>query len=450
MRGRQSRRALLGFVAGASAVALVAGGSSAWALWTATTQGSSTAKTNAVSVSVAANGLDATTTNDHSTFVHTGSFTVTNTSGTAGAVGATIAGGGSLAAGLPIRIWPETTGPCTNPPPAGAASGKWESATAPTVTGVAPGASVTYCVRTQISVDTRNAISTPTGAMATNPVITASLTTSGWSPKTAAVAIVQRTQAIYPLAGSEWLPDGVARWYTIRTGTGQSVCLDVTGGRNDPGTPLLAFACGPVSNQAFEILPVAAGNDRFVTLRPANALPTRAAVNPLTGQQLTAAAANGAPNGADPAAQRWYLQRAPSNRWVIVSALDGRCLTLPSTAPETLTQTGPCTGPNVSVELRREPVTFAGSSTEATVSWNIAPGNAVIFNLQTRAVGETDWDNRVTNTGRTARTFKFSTANFPAGTHELRISDFGGETVYGGMTMTVDAAGRATAGTGFG
>ncbi|WP_427870193.1 hypothetical protein [Leucobacter luti] len=449
-RVRQRRRALLGFVAGVSATALLAGGGSAWALWTASTQGTSTARTNAVTVAVAAHGLDASYTNEHSTFVHTGSFTVTNTSGTSGTVGATVSGGGSLAAGLPIRIWPASTGPCTAPPPPGATSGRWDSAAAPAVTGVAPAAAVTYCVRTEISVDTRNAISTPTGAMATHPVITASLTTAGWSAKTATVAVTQSTQGIYPLAGSGWLPHGVARWFTVRAGASPSVCLDVKGGRNDPGTPLLAFSCGPVSNQAFELVPVATGNDYLVTLRPANALQTRAAVDPVTQQQLTAAAALGGATGAEPAAQRWYVQRVPGNRWSFVSALDGRCLTLPGTSTEDPTHTGPCTGSNVALELRREPVTFAASAQEVTVSWGIAPGNAVIFNLQTRPAGAHEWSNQVTNTGPGARTFTFSTAGFSPGTHELRISDFGGGTIYGDMTMTVDGSGRATAGSGFG
>ncbi|WP_427870189.1 RICIN domain-containing protein [Leucobacter luti] len=444
---RLPRRVMAGFAAGVAVAALALGGGSAWAFWTAGAEASASMKTAPVTLTITPSALDGVFVNTTSTLTRTGSFTVTNTSSTPGAVGATISGTGPLAAGLPVRIWPNTVAACTAGTPASATSGTWASAVAPSVQGVLPGSSVTYCARTDVPVASRDAISAASGSQSTNPVVTGTLTTAGWPAKGAAVQTTQRTQAIYPLPAANWLPDGVSRWYTVRAAANTNVCLDVSGSGTAGGTPILSYGCYVTSNQAFEILPVAAGDDRLVALRPANAVGTRLAIDPANGQQIIAV------NGAgDTRAQQWYLQTMPGDRWQLVSALNGYCLVLPTSSSVSSTSAAPCTSANVSVELRREPVSFSASGTTVNISWGIGAGNSTL-RLQTRNAGTTGdagWTTRSTLRGLDARTFSFAIPRIPSGEKEARIVDANDNVVYGGMTFTVPLTGALTAGAGFG
>ena len=444
---RLPRRVVAGFAAGVAVATLALGGGSAWAFWTAGADASTSVKTAPVTLTVTPSELDGTFINTTSTLARMGSFTVTNTSATPGAVGATISGTGPLASGLPIRIWQLTGASCAPAVPTGAASGTWASAVAPTVQGVLPGASVTYCVRTDVPVASRDAIAAAAGSQSTNPVVTGTLTTAGWPAKGAAVQTTQRTQAIYPLPAANWLPDGVSRWYTVRAAANTNICLDVSGSGTSGGTPILSYGCYVTSNQAFEIVPVAAGDDRLVALRPGNAVGTRLAIDPANGQQIIAV------NGAgDTRAQQWYLQSMPGDRWQLVSALNGYCLVLPASSSVSSTSAAPCTSANVSVELRREPVTFSTSGSTVNISWGIGAGNSTL-RLQTRnagTAGSGGWTTRSTLRGLDARAFSFDTRFWLSGTREARIVDANDNVVYGGMTFTVPSSGAPTAGAGFG
>ena len=444
LKGR-SRAAIAGFVSGIAAFSLLVGGGAAWAYWTATTQATATVKTAPISITVSPTSLDGTFLNTHATLKRTGSFTVSNTSGTPGDVSASIAGSGSLASNLPIRIWPSSVAACSVAAvPASATSGTWASAAAPAVPGVPAGGSVVYCVRTDVPVASRNLIASANGTSSASSTITATLNSAGWTSKAGAVNATQKTSAVYPLAGTSWLPNGLSRWFTVRAAGNTEQCLDAMSSGGE-GVDMLAYGCYVSSNQSYEILPAADADHRLITLRPAHAGGLRVAVTAAGKVTLASAGAGTA------SMQQWWVQSMPNGRTQLVSAYDGKCLVLPTQESTTPISTVDCTATTAALVLQRSPFTFSASGRTARVTWEVAPGGQT-YRLQQRPAGSSgNWSVASTSSSSIAQTvLEFTPDILASGTWELRIVDSSGAVIYSGMTGSRSWPSSPTAGAGFG
>ncbi|WP_413317397.1 RICIN domain-containing protein [Agrococcus sp. 1P02AA] len=340
---RRTRKGLTAFAVGALAFAVLAGGGAASASWTAGALGSGQVTTPAVRVAQASfPSLGATFTNTHTSLTTTGSFTITNPGTVAGVASSTITSADARAPQLALRIWPvASTAACTpaTAVPTTAATGTW-AATTVAGTALAAGASQVLCVRTTLPLAQRNALASTTGAISVPAILSVSLvgTGTGWTAAAAGVTATHRTQAIYPLDAG-LAPTVGSRWHTIRSAASTGVCLDVSGG-GGAGSLAIGWTCtqangAPQGNQLWQVIPVSEADRTLVTLRPRHQTGTRLAVDG-TGRQSIAAAAAGA-------AQQWHVQRVSASTVQLVSAVDGRCLSLPTTSSGTARTTVDCT-----------------------------------------------------------------------------------------------------------
>ncbi|WP_072314827.1 RICIN domain-containing protein [Agrococcus sp. Marseille-P2731] len=346
---RRTRKGLMAFAVGALAFAMLAGGGAASAYWTAGAQGSGQVTTQAVRVSQTSfPSLGATFINTHTSLTTTGSFTVTNSGGVAGVASTTITSADARAAQLALRIWPvASTAACTaaTAVPVTAGTGTWASTTV-AGTSLAAGASQVLCVRTTLPVSQRNALASTTGTTSVAANLNVSLvgTGTGWTAASAPAPAAHTTQAIYPLDTS-LAPVIGSRWHTLRTAASTGVCLDVSGA-GGVGAAVIGWTCtqvnsAPQANQLWQVVPVSEADRTLVTLRPRHQPTMRLAVD-ATGRQTLAIAAAGA-------AQQWYVQRASASTVQLVSAVDGRCLSLPTASSATARTTVDCTDATAAV-----------------------------------------------------------------------------------------------------
>lgn len=352
-RSRVARRRVA-FAAGITAFLAAIGGSAAWAYFTATATATGSLSTGSVSVSQANfNGMGAKYL--PSELTKTGSFTVTNTGSVPGTATITMAAPESWASNLAIRVWPTSAGACNlASPPSSALSGSW--AVPPALTpALAAGASVTYCVRTTIA-DWTTLIAA-SGSRQANPVINVSLDASGWVATAPSASHVQQTAGMYPLTNNFFDPT-LSRWYTVRADADTDYCLDVS--RNGgAGTAVIGYGCHANSNQRWEFLPVANGDQWLVSVRPRHAMSTR----------VTYSGANAVvQNAANTAAQRWYVQTRGSNRYQLVNAATGLCLSLPTTANANAAMVA-CDSASALLRFVREPLTYGSTSTTITLTF---------------------------------------------------------------------------------
>lgn len=442
------RRYRAAFVAGILTFCLIFGGGFAWAYWTSSVQGTGNVTTTAVTVQVAANAdLNDLFINTHTSLTQTGSFTVTNPSsnGAPGDVSATLSGTGS-ASGFPVQIWQvANAAACTasTTVPSGTTTGTWGSATAPAVTGVAAGATVTYCVRTVVDpYNGRNAIATASGNSSVTATITGTLATSGWSPKTASSSATLSTQAIFQLA-TNWQDPTKSRWYILRSLTNNGICLDVSGTGIAAGSDAISWSCSGSRNQTWQLTPIdASGN--LVTIQPLHVPSMNLGVYTDGMQSLVT------PNANDQS-QRWYVQARPNSAYQFVNAATGKCLVLKSSQDGTPVAPVDCNSATVgvAVTLSRLPISFssptAGSITISGPASGMIPSN---FKLESQPSGGGAWTQRGLISNSNPFSFTFSTSLMANGTYNLRITDGAGNLIHT-MTFTKTSTGN-TAGLGFG
>lgn len=346
----------LALMAGITAFVMTAGGTAGWAYFTASVGGTGSLSTQSVSVTQAGFG-DMDEKYLPSELSATGSFTVTNTGSIDGTATVTIAAPQSWASGLPIRVWPTTAAACgaTNPPGA-ALSGTWAAPPALTPT-LAAGASITYCVRTTIA-DWKE-LTSASGSQQANPAINVSLNAAGWVATTATgTSHVQQTAGMYPLT-TGFFDESFSRWHTVRANAGAGYCLDVNAS-GGTGTAVIAYGCHSDSNQRWEFVPVAGTSQSLVTVRPRHAMGTR----------LTYSSGNGTiqTSSTGAAAQRWYVQQIDANRFQLVSAVTGLCLSLTATSSAAAAMVA-CDSSSAQLRFEREPLTMATSGSTITLTF---------------------------------------------------------------------------------
>ncbi|MFT4294498.1 MAG: RICIN domain-containing protein [Micropruina sp.] len=350
----QLARYRFALVAGVTAFVLATGGTAAWAYFTASATATGSLSTLSVAVSQAGfAGMGAKYL--PSDLTDTGSFTVTNTGSVNGTATVTIAAPESWASGLPIRVWPTTAAACTaTNPPGSALSGTWADPPDLTPT-LAAGASISYCVRTTIT--DWKALATTGGARQANPVIKVSLSAGGWVATATSATHVQQTAGMYPLTSS-FFNATLSRWFTVRANANTNYCLDVSNS-GGAGGGLIGFGCHASSNQRWEFIPVSGSNQSLVTIRPRHAMSTRLTYSGTNAIIQTAATST--------AAQQWYVQQIDANRFQLISAATGLCLSLPTSSARATTAA--CDSTATQLRFQREALTLTTSSTTVTLTF---------------------------------------------------------------------------------
>ncbi|WP_313817625.1 hypothetical protein [Citricoccus sp.] len=447
------------FIAGVLALALIAGGGAAWAHWTATAQGSGQVSTPSVRISQTDfPALGATYINTHARLSNTGSFTITNNGSVAGVASSRITAPGTIAPQMPLRIWPVSSpGACTasTAVPAAATTGTWAAAAVEGTT-LAAGGSQTFCVRTEIPIFQRSALASSTGTTTVAGTLNVSLTATGtgWTATAPAVQAAQATQAIYPLdSGANVLARPAdSRWYSFRNAGTGSTCLDVSG-NGGAGSLAIAWQClqsgttHPQANQFWQVIPVTPSDPSIVTLRPRHAPTTRLAVD-TSGRQVTAAA------NPSLATQQWIVQRmstADVATAQFVSAVDGRCLALPSTASGNAVTTRDCTDPStVLVTPVRSRLGFRPAGMLTNHVLIVGPrAMGAPLTLQRRSSAGV-WNSVATGIPlNQPNELQFSAAALSTGTNTMRLTFADGTVAYE-FVLAVSNSGTVTPTSGFG
>ncbi len=372
-------RHAVAFVAGFVAV-VVAAGTGAYAYWTATAAATGQVATRAVAIShIDFPALGSTLINTHETLSRTGSFTVTNTGELAGT--ATIAVAGSPAAfadALPVTVWPvgspTACSPAATVPGAGAITTTWAAFSRSVE--LAAGAAQTFCARTTVDPATqRNAIASAGGSQTLTARLSATLSADGWTATAAATSDVATfvTREIYPLTDGI-VPTGLSAWVRFAAADNSAMCLDVKSS-GTVGADLISWTCDTYSNKTWQVAPVVPGDMTLVTLRPGHDPGSRLA-RTADGRETTAAAQPSS------LSQQWYVQKVGDRRVQLVSALDGRCLTLRPTRNDTAQSVADCIEVSTKLDVVRAPMT----ATVAANGSSVEIGLGAIFNKHAVAV----------------------------------------------------------------
>lgn len=425
----------LAIAAGLTAFLLVIGGGAGWAYFTASVVGSGSMSTQPVSVAQAGFASMGATYLP-SDLTKTGSFTVTNTGGAAGTATVTIAAPQSWASGLGIRVWPTTAGACsvTNPP-GSALTGTWAAPPAITPT-LGAGASITYCVRTTVTDWTT--ITSATGSQQANPAITVSLSAGGWVATSPTATHVQQTAGMYPLTTGFFDPT-LSRWFTIRATANTGFCLDVDG-NGGTGAAAISYGCHAASNQRWEFVPVAGGNQSLVTARPRHAMGTRLTDSGTTSTIQTASTA---------AAQQWRVQQLDANRFQLVNVATGLCLSMP---PNSTANAAPVACNSASAQLRfeRDALTFGTSGTNIVLTFGGSTVPAGSVQRCTNAPTCSTWTSVATfASGATSVSFT-RTAIANNTTQTFRIIDNSSHVLWDGIRINRSGTSAVTPVAGFG
>ena len=339
------------WIAGIAAFLVVVTASAGWASWSAQASAAGSVTTSAVAVSHAGFDTPATTKYLPSSLTATRSFTVTNGSAVSGTATVTIATSQSYAATFGVQIWPvANAAACTAStavPGSGVTTGTWASTTlTPTI---AAGATATFCARSTIA-DWKSATDA-SGGQTVNPVLSVSISASGW---TATAPTTQTTAGMYPLVSGDFFdPTLSSTWHTVRNAGASSLCLDVAGS-GGAGTAVLTWTCHDGANQRWQFLPVVAGDQSLVTIRPRS--------GPTTRVTTSAAGAVTVETATTAANQRWYVQRVGSSQYQLVSASTGKCLPMVGTSSNTQLVTVDCDSAQARLSFVREPLTVTTST----------------------------------------------------------------------------------------
>ena len=350
-------------------VALVAGAGSAWAYLTAHATASGTIRTPTVAVTpLDTTQLGVTLTNRQPYLGTLKSFRVVNEGDVEGTVTVSLASAEQAAAALGATLWrADPVMGCVSVP-ASPASGTWRDATLAPFT-LAAGASQTLCVTTALPLENRDAVASPTGSatIATTLVVELVGVGTGWTAHTEA-AVSHSTRGIYPLSTAV-VPVEDSQWFALRSADSATICLD---GTLSTTSRVTGSTCSltqgyPAPSQFWQLIPVDAADTSLVTLRPRHAPAQRLTFDPDGAPTLTAADEGSI-------AQQWYLQRTESGIQ-LVSAVDGRCLLLPSSASPNGASTGNCADSAWSqIAFERYPLLFetGGEGTTLTIGTEVS------------------------------------------------------------------------------
>lgn len=418
-----SRRALIGFVAGVSAAALALGSSAAYAFFTSQAQASGSVTTKSIAITqVNFSKLGATYIN--SELASTGTFSVTNTGQTVGTPTVSVSSSAALASKLPVRMWPVANAAACTPTtavPSSAAQGTWAQISLTGANTLAVNASQMYCVRTQVAAG-RQSLEDVGGDLVADANLSATLTGEGWTSAPATAVATQRTDDIYPLDATVVPAATSSRWYQIKSEGALTTCLDVeSSGTGVPtATNVISYSCTNNANQRFRLAPVNESDPTLVTIAPKHTPGARLSVTAAGVQvieQTSASSIN----------QRWYIQTTQTGSTQLVSALDGRCLSLtPGTT--TANYVVKCNTAAAKLTLERNQLTFSSGSANSFTLDLTAQQNGTAPVLQMKSGGS--WST-VAAPAVGSKQISYSPGVFAdAGTFEFRI-------VYAGQSSAV-------------
>lgn len=343
----RSARGKLGIVAFLTTFSVLAGSTAGYAYWQSSLTVTSTVGAADLTLATSNfNSVGYTFGND--SLVTTGSVTATNSTVTSSTQAGTVSLTFSPAAAAPLaglvllQLW-TTTNPATctaaSTVPFGATVALWAANTVVTTT-LAPGASVSYCVRSSIA--SRESVATSGGSSTFSPEISGTITVGNFSG-TAVATTTQSTQYVFPA----FLVD-TTHWNFIRPNVDNATynyCLDVSGTATTSGTMALSYSCetSSVSNQQWKF--TASGVAGYYTIQPRNATALRVDNN---SSSTSGAGVNVVTAGAAATAtnQQWQLQQVSAGVFEVVSAYSGMCLTSPAGSSINLGQVtqAPCNG----------------------------------------------------------------------------------------------------------
>ena len=415
----------LSLIGGIAAFILALGGGGAWAYWTTSVSATGSVTTSTASVAHASfPSLSATYL--PSSLTSTAPFTVTNTGQIAGTATVQISGSGALAAALPITVWPVTSAAnCTTAAnvPAGAVTGTWGSPPALTPT-LAVGASVIYCVRT--TAPDWKTLTSPTGTQSTQPQLNVSLNADGWVATAPTAQHTQQTAGMFPITTSFFDP-ALAHWFTLRSRAATGICLDVNSGGGS-GSGVISWGCHTSSNQRWEFVPVAGPNQSLVTIRPRHAMGTRLGFSGTHVELIQ--------NATGTVSQQWYVQQIPGSTpaaYQLVSAANGRCLSLRNSSSAADMLTVPCNDATAQIVFQREALTFT-NGTNIVLGFGGSEAPSVVT-LQ-RQTGPTTWTN-VSTAASGALSISFARTTIPNNTTAtFRIINASGEVLWDGIQIS--------------
>lgn len=332
MTGVRRRHVLLGVLSATVTFLVLAGSGGAWAYWS--TQATAKLHATAATLSITSTGFE-----NSAVGGSTGSVTLTNTTDTTSRAEQALhvsfnrdqaSGGAELAAASTLTAWrAASSAACTaEAVPTGPVSGIWANGVQVDTT-LAPGASVTYCLRTIVNVD---ALGSLTGTLAFGAQATATLQVGNFV--TASTASTNYTQAL-GVVGYNWVQ-------FARTAP-NVVCLDVQSYAPIGETPLIGYTChGPGgdgvddSNQKFLYLD---NGDGWGTIRPYlnTGLRVDLPVAPATGLVVRAASVLSLSQQwrLVPAGSAYQLQNRSSMLCLSVPEYEGNTVTQASCATET-------------------------------------------------------------------------------------------------------------------
>ena len=427
---RRARVPLTGGLAGAVAWSLLLGGGTAWAYWTSQASVVGGVAPRPVAAELRTDGLDVVLTGDDGIRTSTGSFTVTNRGAEPGTVVAGMYSSEPLAAQVAVSIWPRASADCgAEPVPGSAGRGTWGSAVAPAVPPLASGGSVVFCVRTEASDAEAVRLAQESGRLATSSAVAAIFTAAGWAGIPMVKPVSLRTAVIRPASATPWLPDGLSRFYTLRPRGNGGLCL-AAGPGTIVGAPLIVEKCDARASQSFDVVPSATDGPKLVSLR--SLAHTRLAVTVGADGRLSLESSGAIVK--DQRTQHWWVQHLPGGRKQFVSALDGRCLIIPSTEGSTPLATGPCEESAAAFEPRRTPLLWSGQGSTVRFDLGFHPESLGTYVLESRRAGQTAWVERARITGD-ARTFEWSMAGADTGRYSLRIVSLTGFVVFDGLAV---------------
>ncbi|WP_047522904.1 RICIN domain-containing protein [Microbacterium sp. ZOR0019] len=421
---------LVAAIGAVAAFLATVGAAPAVAVWSASATATSSAA--APTVAITQSGFNTLgTTFTHSTTDQRGGFTITNTGGAAGTATLSVSATGASAAQIYAFVWPAASvAACTaESMPANAAQGTW--AAFPSLPGapLAPGASITYCVRSWAA--DPDALATASGTQSMTATAAARLTTGSWSVSKPSAATMS-TKAFYPLATIPRVANQ-NNWFTIRSVANTGQCLDASASGTTTGTVLGSWTCAAQSNQRFEIYPTQNGQSG---IRPKHAAE-------LSVGQTAAKSVLTTPGSS---ASSWRIEQVTETNYQVVHADTGLCLTAGSQTQNTLTTCSNATAQQFT--LTRDPLTCSITGTYMYFNFKTPLGNRA-YTVQNR-VGNGPWTNVYTQTTLTAQTYGLPRTMFLVGdgTLDLRVVDAVGNVLYSGMTAVTTGTNIAC-GSGF-
>ena len=334
-----SRPARLGLIAGLVTFVVLAGTVAGYAYWSG--QATGTTGIGAANVTVTSSGMPTQTLANESvtaagalSLATTGSVTFTNTTTTTSTqsqalrvVFSRASGSAAMAGAVTLTVWEVAAATsCTDTAtPTSPTSAPWSAGVTVNKT-LAPGAAVTYCLRS--STADRQNVSSASGSLSFVPQAAATLTSNSFTGTATPTGTVA-TRYIYP-------PSAISSsfWYNFKRAAPE-MCWDVTAASTTSGSAVISFACKNDAglNQDFRLTDD--NGDGYGDLQPrhATALRIDQQSSNLSGATLLMITTSaGGPS------QSWQPQLVSAGVYQLVSRYSGLCLNTSATSTAPLTQ----------------------------------------------------------------------------------------------------------------